>query len=105
MYRYFSPECEFLNDSIQSSQKTVNGVVRVHLYKGSVRVLSRTSESKLYGKSRIYTFDHVIKLILLVADMQQSSMDEVEGFEPTETTGFIGVTAIRLKQWASDKKQ
>jgi len=33
-------------------------------------------------------------------DSQQSSMDELGGFEPTDTTGFIAIEAIRLKQWA-----
>jgi len=27
-------------------------------------------------------------------------MDELGGFEPTDTTGFIAIEAIRIKQWA-----
>ena len=58
-----------------------------------------------------------------VVDPLQSSMDDIEGFEPTETTGFIGIvrwgsiivfwnsitnqyqqTAIRIKNWALGRK-
>jgi len=78
---YFSPEREFLEDSISSSQKTVNGKVRCRVYKGSLIILGRSSEtSKLY-------------------DMAESSMDEIgTSFAPVDTTGFISVQAIRLKK-------
>ncbi|CAZ81337.1 unnamed protein product [Tuber melanosporum] len=78
---YFSPEREFLEDSITSSQKTVNGKVRCRVYKGSLIILGRSSEtSKLY-------------------DMAESSMDEIgTSFAPVDTTGFISVQAIRLKK-------
>ncbi|TGZ79698.1 argininosuccinate synthase [Ascodesmis nigricans] len=77
---YFSPEREFLEDAIVSSQKTVNGKVRCRVYKGSFQVLGRSSEtSKLY-------------------DMSESSMDEIGSFEPQDTTGFISVQAIRIKK-------
>ncbi|CUS08709.1 unnamed protein product [Tuber aestivum] len=78
---YFSPEREFLEDSIASSQKTVNGKVRCRAYKGSLIILGRSSEtSKLY-------------------DMAESSMDEIgTSFAPVDTTGFISVQAIRLKK-------
>lgn len=77
---YFSPEREYLEDSIVSSQKTVNGKVRCSVYKGSFTVLGRSSEtSKLY-------------------DMSESSMDEIGTFEPCDTSGFISVMAIRIKK-------
>jgi len=31
-------------------------------------------------------------------DEQQSSMDELGGFEPTDTTGFINIESIRIKK-------
>ena len=84
---YFSPEREFLEESIKASQKGVNGVVRCRAYKGMMAVLGRASEtSKLY-------------------DAQESSMDEVEGFAPSETSGFIGVQAIRLKKYGMEKAE
>jgi argininosuccinate synthase len=77
---YFSPEREFLEESIVASQKTVNGKVRCRVYKGSFSVIGRSSETeKLY-------------------DMSESSMDEIGSFEPQDTTGFISVQAIRLKK-------
>ncbi|KAK2740184.1 argininosuccinate synthetase [Myotisia sp. PD_48] len=78
---YFSPERKFIEKSIIASQDDVNGQVRLRCYKGSVSVLGRSSEtSKLY-------------------DPEQSSMDSLEDFQPTDTTGFIATQAIRLKAY------
>jgi argininosuccinate synthase len=83
---YFSPEREFLEDSIISSQKNVNGQVRCRVYKGSFVVLGRSSETeKLY-------------------DASESSMDEIGAFSPQATTGFIAVQAIRLKKFGEAKE-
>lgn len=76
---FFSPEREFVTASIPASQRTVNGVVRLKLFKGNVIVEGRFSEEGLY-------------------DEKQSSMDELGGFEPTDTTGFIQIESIRLKK-------
>lgn len=82
---YFSPEREFLEDSIVASQKSVTGKVRCRVYKGSFSVLGRSSETeKLY-------------------DMSESSMDEIGSFVPEDTTGFIAVQAIRLKKYGNMK--
>nr|CAI12844.1 argininosuccinate synthetase [Agaricus bisporus]CAI12846.1 argininosuccinate synthetase [Agaricus bisporus] len=81
---YFSPEREFVTSSIPSSQRTVNGIVRLKLYKGNTIVEGRESSEGLY-------------------DAAQSSMDELGGFEPTDTTGFISIESIRLKKWAQSK--
>ncbi|KAI5819716.1 argininosuccinate synthase-like protein [Pyronema omphalodes] len=82
---YFSPEREFLEDSIRASQKSVNGTVRCRVYKGNFQVLGRSSETeKLY-------------------DMSESSMDEIGAFAPQDTTGFISVQAIRLKKYGNSK--
>lgn len=84
---YFSPEREFLTDSIISSQKNVNGQVRCRVYKGNFYVLGRSSETeKLY-------------------DASESSMDEIGSFEPADTTGFISVQAIRLKKYGQAKAE
>ena len=84
---YFSPEREFLEEAIRASQKNVNGVVRCRAYKGSVRIMGRSSKTeKLY-------------------DASESSMDEIGSFEPSETTGFIGVQAIRLKKYGAGKAE
>ncbi|MCJ1252478.1 argininosuccinate synthetase [Lignoscripta atroalba] len=84
---YFSPEREFLEESIRASQKNVNGQVRCRVYKGMFAVVGRSSETeKLY-------------------DMSESSMDEIGAFEPSETGGFISVQAIRLKKYGAMKAE
>ncbi|KAF5383548.1 hypothetical protein D9615_003743 [Tricholomella constricta] len=78
---FFTPEREFITSAIPASQRTVNGLVRLKLYKGNVVVEGRESSEGLY-------------------DEQQSSMDELGGFEPTDTSGFIQIESIRIKKWA-----
>jgi len=65
---------------IPASQRTVNGTVRLKLYKGNVIVEGRYSDEGLY-------------------DERESSMDELGGFEPTDTSGFIQIESIRIKKW------
>jgi argininosuccinate synthase len=84
---YFSPEREFLENSIVASQGSVNGAVRCRASKGCFSVLGRWSDTeKLY-------------------DMTESSMDEIGDFEPQDTTGFISVNAIRLKKYGRMKEE
>ncbi|EIM86483.1 argininosuccinate synthetase [Stereum hirsutum FP-91666 SS1] len=78
---FFTPEREFVVSAIPASQRTVNGVVRLALVKGNVVIEGRSSDEGLY-------------------DEKQSSMDEMGGFEPTDTTGFIAIESIRIKKWA-----
>ncbi|KAG2757028.1 putative argininosuccinate synthase [Suillus brevipes Sb2] len=77
---FFTPEREFVTSAIPASQRTVNGTVRLKLYKGNVVVNGRYSDEGLY-------------------DEHESSMDELGGFEPTDTTGFIQIESIRIKKW------
>lgn len=77
---FFSPEREFLTAAIPASQRTVNGTVAVKLYKGNTVIEGRWSEEGLY-------------------DGQQSSMDELGGFDPSDTSGFIAIESIRIKKW------
>ncbi|CAO1627044.1 unnamed protein product [Jaminaea pallidilutea] len=77
---FFTPECKFVRSCIPGTQGTVNGQVKLKLYKGNVIVQGRTSEETLY-------------------DEKFSSMDELGGFQPEETTGFIEVNAIRIKRY------
>jgi argininosuccinate synthase len=78
---FFTPEREFVTSCIPASQRTVNGLVKLKLYKGNVIVEGRSSEEGLY-------------------DERESSMDELGGFEPTDTSGFIQIESIRIKKWA-----
>lgn len=83
---YFSPECEYIRSMIQPSQETVNGTVRVRLYKGNVIILGRSSTTE-----NLY-------------DATESSMDELTGFSPIDTSGFISIQAIRIKKYGEAKK-
>ncbi|TID29881.1 hypothetical protein CANINC_001520 [Pichia inconspicua] len=84
---YFTPEFEYVKSMIQPSQNTVNGVVRAQCYKGSLTILGRYSNTeKLY-------------------DATESSMDELTGFEPEDTTGFIAIQAIRIKKYGEQARE
>jgi argininosuccinate synthase len=84
---YFTPEGEYTRSMIPPSQTTVNGQVRARLYKGSLSILGRSSETeKLY-------------------DATESSMDELTGFQPQEASGFIAVQAIRIKKYGEAKRE
>ena len=77
---FFSPESQYVRSCIPPSQLTVNGTVKLKLYKGHVSIEGRSSDELLY-------------------DEKFSSMDELGGFEPEETSGFISVQSIRLKRF------
>ncbi|KAL8334637.1 hypothetical protein RB598_009073 [Gaeumannomyces tritici] len=82
---YFSPEREFVENSIIFSQQNVTGQVRMAVYKGNAYVLGRKSDaSNLYSE-------------------EDASMDSLEGFSPMDTTGFIEINAIRLKKYGLQK--
>lgn len=84
---YFSPEREFLENSLLFSQQRVNAEVRLRCYKGSVSVLGRSSKTeKLYSE-------------------QDASMDSLENFTPLDTTGFININSIRLKKFGMQKAE
>ncbi|KAJ1955412.1 argininosuccinate synthetase, partial [Linderina pennispora] len=84
---YFSPEGDLLTKMVPLTQVDVNGSVRVKLYKGSLTMEGRWSETeKLY-------------------DMEESSMDVQGGFEPTDSDGFIKIQSIRLKKWGAKVKE
>ncbi|PBC27168.1 Argininosuccinate synthase [Apis cerana cerana] len=83
---WFSPEFDFVRNSILYSQKYVNGTVRLQLYKGNVFVLSRHSKTSLYNQSLV-------------------SMDVQGDFESEDVGGFIRTQAYRLKEFNRFKKQ
>ena len=73
---WFSPEVEFLNNSIEFSQRTINGSVNMLAYKGNVYVVGRKSEtSNLYSE-------------------EDASMDSLATFSPIDTTGFIAIQGV-----------
>ena len=96
---FFTPEREFVTSAIPTSQRTVNGTVRLKLYKGNVIVEGRYSDE-------VSVYDDIPILFHLgsiqgLYDERQSSMDELGGFEPSDTTGFIQIESIRIKKCVS----
>ncbi|KAJ3112270.1 argininosuccinate synthetase [Phlyctochytrium bullatum] len=83
---WFSPEREFIMAAVKESQLGVSGVVNLKLYKGNVIVEGRQSQFSLY-------------------DDKIASMDVAGGFNPSDSTGFIQITAIRLKAYVNQKRQ
>ncbi|KAI8929220.1 argininosuccinate synthase [Entophlyctis helioformis] len=81
---WYSAEREFLMTSVDFSQRAVNGVVKLKLYKGNVVVEGRTSKTSLY-------------------DAKIASMDEAGGFNPSDSEGFIKIQSIRLKAYVAQK--
>ena len=79
---WWSPERKALQALIDESQQTVNGVVRLKLYKGTVTVLGRRSPDSLYDEDTA-TFE---------ADRGT--------YRQEDATGFIRLNALRLRMGA-----
>jgi argininosuccinate synthase len=76
---WFSPEREMLQTLIDESQKTVNGVARVKLYKGHCRTVGRKSESDSLFNLDFATFEK----------------DQV--YNQKDAEGFIKINSLRLR--------
>jgi argininosuccinate synthase len=77
---WWSPEREMLQTAIDQTQQVVNGVVRLKLYKGTVMVVGRKSESHSLFDESIATFE------------------EDEGaYNQADAEGFIKLNALRLR--------
>lgn len=75
---WFSPEREVLQALIDETQKNVNGVVRIKLYKGNCIVVGRMSSSSLY-------------------DSDFATFEEDEVYRQQDAEGFIRLNGLRLK--------
>ena len=84
---WFSPEREMLQALIDHSQKHVNGIVRVKLYKGSVQTVARWSNDTLYSEAHV-TFE-----------------DDAGAYDQADAAGFIKINALRLKLLALRAKR
>jgi argininosuccinate synthase len=84
---WWAPERVMLQAMIDESQKTVNGVVRVKLYKGNVVVVGRASETDSLFDESIATFE-----------------DDAGAYDQKDAEGFIKLNALRLKI-AGNKKR
>ncbi len=84
---WWSPERTMMQTMIDESQKTVNGVVRVKLYKGSVSAVGRKSATDSLFDESIATFE-----------------DDAGAYNQQDAEGFIKLNALRLKIQASRRK-
>ncbi|WP_297810317.1 argininosuccinate synthase [uncultured Methylophaga sp.] len=84
---WWAPERVMLQAMIDESQKTVNGQVRLKLYKGNVIVVGRASESDSLFDESIATFE-----------------DDAGAYDQKDAEGFIKLNALRLKIAGSKKR-
>ena len=75
---WFSPEREMMQALIDKASMSVNGVVRLKLYKGNIIITGRKSENSLYDESLV-TFE-----------------DSTSNYDQTDAKGFIKLNALRL---------
>jgi len=76
---WWSPERKLLQGLIDQSQATVNGVVRLKLYKGSVMVVGRQSGDSLF-------------------DLNIATFEEDQGaYNQKDAEGFIKLNALRMR--------
>ncbi|WP_215750768.1 MULTISPECIES: argininosuccinate synthase [unclassified Gluconobacter] len=76
---WFSPERRMLQALIDASQHSVNGRVRMKLYKGNVVCVGRESPNSLYD-TRVVTFE-----------------DDEGAYNQQDAQGFIKLNALRLR--------
>ena len=75
---WFSSERLAMQKLIDSTQKKVNGKVKLKIFKGNVIILGRKSENSLYENSLV-------------------SFDEKGEYNQKDAEGFIKINAVRLK--------
>ena len=77
---WWSPERNMLQEMIDASQATVNGQVRLKLYKGNVTVVGRQSRTDSLFDASIATFE-----------------DDAGAYNQQDATGFIKLNALRMR--------
>jgi argininosuccinate synthase len=82
---WFAPERELLQVTMDASQKTVNGRVRLKLYKGNCTPVGRRSDKSLYQESF-------------------ATFEEDTVYNQADATGFIRLNGLRLQIQALQKK-
>lgn len=82
---WFSPERELLQKTMDETQKSVNGTVRLKLYKGNCTPVGRKSDHSLYQESF-------------------ATFEEDNVYDQGDATGFIRLNGLRLRIQALQKK-
>ncbi|MEJ2453370.1 MAG: argininosuccinate synthase [Candidatus Thiodiazotropha sp.] len=85
---WFAPERLMLQAAIDETQKVVNGLVRLKLYKGNVYVVGRKSETDSLFDESIATFE-----------------DDAGAYDQKDAEGFIKLNALRLRVAAGKKSR
>jgi argininosuccinate synthase len=84
---WWSPERRMLQEMIDASQATVNGSVRLKLYKGNVTVVGRKSDSDSLFDATIATFE-----------------EDKGAYNQKDAEGFIKLNALRMRIAAKRKR-
>ncbi|XCN74842.1 MAG: argininosuccinate synthase [Candidatus Electrothrix aestuarii] len=82
---WFSPEMEILQKTMDESQKTVNGTVRLKLYKGNCIPVGRKSDNSLYSEAH-------------------ATFEEDAVYDQADAGGFIRLNSLRLQIQALNRK-
>jgi argininosuccinate synthase len=77
---WWSPERKLVQGLIDASQETVNGSVRLKLYKGTIMCVGRESKTDSLFDARIATFD-----------------DDAGAYDQRDAAGFIKLNALRMR--------
>jgi argininosuccinate synthase len=85
---WFSPERKLLQGLIDASQKSVNGTVRVKLYKGTVTTVGRASKTDSLFDPAISTFE-----------------DDRGAYNQADASGFIRLNALRMRIAANRRRK
>ncbi|MFZ5994871.1 MAG: argininosuccinate synthase [Thermodesulfobacteriota bacterium] len=83
---WFSPEMRLLQKTMDETQTTVTGTVRLKLYKGNCTVVGRKSDQSLYIQ-------------------ELATFEEDDIYRQKDAEGFIRLNGLRLKVQALQKKR
>merc|ERR1719446_1712108 len=84
---WFAPEMDLIRNSIDFSQRDVEGVVEIELYKGNCIVRGRESPKALYNAD--------------LASMDIEGGGDAFDYNPADAQGFIRINSVRLKTYAA----
>ncbi|RWX45047.1 argininosuccinate synthase [Candidatus Electrothrix marina] len=82
---WFAPEMTLLQKTMDESQKTVNGTVRLKLYKGNCIPVGRKSDNSLYSEAH-------------------ATFEEDAVYDQADAGGFIRLNSLRLQIQALNRK-
>jgi argininosuccinate synthase len=85
---WFSPERRLLQTLVDESQKSVNGTVRLKLYKGTVMTVGRASKTDSLFDPAIVTFE-----------------EDYGAYNQADAGGFIKLNALRMRIAANLKRK